>query len=273
MKWRTRTALPFIDGEIAAGLVLEEVPRSQLPEADRKALDRSRKLERATRKPRSIPVRWRGQVRLVSVADLEVARLLVIDTETTGLSTTAQVVEIAIVVVEADQVTDARSVLVGVPPSLLQGEEWERAAETHQIRRAEIVVAPRADRVGARLAAWYESLGRPPCCAWPTSFDARLIAQTWPSLPLYWPEDLCIKRLWSRVVGGRAPSLTNAAAALGVTPPAGQAHRALYDARLAAHLMLELRDRQQPELAPPTLPLSESAQQAEDRINAAWGTA
>lgn len=269
MKWRTKAPLPFADGELAAGVLLEEVSRNKLSDLDRKALDKARKIERAQRKPRSIPVKWKGRVRLISAADLVVPRVWVIDTETTGRTASCRVIEIAIVVVDGDQVTDTRSVLVQAPRSAMRGKEWEGALRTHQIAVEDILAAPPADRVGKRLAAWYHRQGKPPCVAWPTAFDARLCDQTWPGLGLYWPKDLCIKRLWSRVVGGRAPRLATAAEQLGVTPPAGRAHRAAFDARLAADIMLGLLQRQsdRPELQP--LELSPTAAAAEQRIQAA----
>ena len=85
MKWRTRTLLPFSDGDLAAGVLLEEVNRNALSDTDRRYLDKVRTRERKQRKPRSIPIAWNGKLRFISAADLMIPRLLVIDTETTGL--------------------------------------------------------------------------------------------------------------------------------------------------------------------------------------------
>lgn len=268
MRWAARAALPYTDGTIAAGTILQEISRSALSDTDRRHLDKLRKRERDQRKPRSIPVKWRGKLRLISVADLVVPRVLVIDTETTGVSKLSVVIEIALVVVENGAIVDARDVLVRAPKSVLQGRAWKASSAVHGISREAILSAPSREGVGHRLGRWYDSLGRPPCVAWPTAFDARLCAQTWPGLKLYWPKDLCIKRLWSRVVGGRAPKLEIAAAQLGVRSPEGQAHRARFDAILAADVMLALQARQAGAVLTPA-PMSARAAAAEQRIQAA----
>ena len=172
-------------------------------------------------------------------------------------------------VVEGDQVTDAKSVLVRTPAEHLRGKDWGRAFAVHQITAEDILAAPEAGRVGGRLEVWYAQLGKPPCVAWPTSFDSRLCEQTWSSLKLFWPPDLCIKRLWSRVVGSRPPKLTVAAEQLGVALPEGRAHRALFDAQLAADVMIALYQRQArlPGLEP--IALTPKAEAAEQRIQAA----
>jgi DNA polymerase III epsilon subunit-like protein len=277
MRWFAADDLRFADTTIPAGAVVQEIWEKQLRRpADLKAWEVEKTNHRRQKRLRPIMARYAGKLRFLDPLDLVPETVLVIDTETTGMSKPkdghpgAQVVEIGLAVVRRNVLVERKSCLVRCAPEHLDGPAWYAAVRTHGITRKAVLEAPEKERVGRRLAAWYKRLGSPACAAYPTSFDSRIIQQTWPTLRLFWHPALCIQAQWRAVMKKKHPKLTVAAEFLQVTPPKGRAHRAEYDAVLAAQVMLALR-KHKGRQKPPRLPLSEKAEAAEQRIQAALG--
>ena len=242
MRWKVLTEHPFADAHIPAGTVVTEVWKNSLTPRERDERADVVARHRKHKEPPSIMVRWEGRIRHLSAIELMPEKVLVIDTETTGMGEkTGRVVEIGVALVEWDVVTLPYSRLVRCDPIYMTGRSWRMAQKVHKIEKSVLLKAKDYREVGRDLARWYKGIGKPPCAAYPSSFDSRMCAQTWPDVDLFWHPALCIQAQWRAVMGTKHPTLAKAAAALGVTPPEGQAHRALYDTLLAAEVIFALR--------------------------------
>ncbi len=159
--------------------------------------------------------------------------VVVVDTETTGVSMQDQVVEIALVRVCNGKPSDRYATLVQpgmpIPPS---------ASEVHHIVDSDVAHAPRLAEIAADIEAWIGDTSM--LVAHNAGFDAGFLpflsARTW----------LCTLRL-AKHLYPESPSHRNQylryALNLAVDTEGGAAHRALGDALVTAALYRHLRDR------------------------------
>lgn len=172
--------------------------------------------------------------------------LLIFDTETTGLDSTAEIVEIGIVDRDGQPVYHS---LVR-PQRPIPAE----ASEIHGITDQDVAAAPCFADIAPHLGALFA--GRQ-VAAYNAEFDVRLLRQSGPGV---WPWSSderwarCVMKLFSRWLGEwsayhggwRWHRLGHAAEYTGYKGT-GQAHRALEDARMAAHVLRAIAaDRRPP---------------------------
>lgn len=158
-----------------------------------------------------------------------------LDTETTGMAETDQVIELAVL-----DLSGAVLLNTLVRPTV---EVSPRAREAHGILDVELAEAPSWPQIEQHLRRLlYGRL----VVAHNAAFDLRLLGQTsrahgLPELPC--AGLACTADLLAELNGGRWPRLDVAMKLVGATPPEGQSHRALRDAEacwrivraLAAH--------------------------------------
>lgn len=189
------------------------------------------------------------------------ARIIVLDTETTGFLSdrNARVVELAAVCLDeaGEEVGTFESL---VCPDVLSWEGLEAASKVTGITWEEVVAAPRNTQVSAEFGRWVEEQGTSFVTSFNTDFDRPMMDRLPAPEGLRWVS--CIMRRSMELMGpagalrdanprhprydsGRPwlfPKLSAAGEFFGVEPE-GDLHRALCDARLAAGVMRELQRR------------------------------
>lgn len=178
---------------------------------------------------------------------LQMADLIVMDTETTGLHRYAEVIEIAVV--------DYRSGLV-ILDTLIQSRESvpPEATAIHGISVDDLAFAPSWGQVKQIL---WEIFGKATALIYNSAFDLRLIAQTdsawvrnYGGPPLYLPRDGCVMEAyalhrgdWSRRFGScRWQKLGVACSSFGIDVPG---HDALGDTLATRLVARELAKRKE----------------------------
>jgi len=164
-------------------------------------------------------------------------RPLILDTETTGLGTDAEIVEIGIIDDQGGIVFE----------SLIRPRTPIPAATTtiHGITNADVAQAPTWAEVHDRVARVIEDRD---VGIYNASYDVRLLRQTAGLYDLEMPEYrpwcamLEYAKYWGEWDGARESwkwqRLSNAARQMGITLPAdSQAHRAIYDCRMTLAVM------------------------------------
>ena len=177
---------------------------------------------------------------------------IVLDLETTGFllkrdlpdGWNARVIEVGAVVVTADRrIVSPISPLVRQPRRLLEHPRSRRAARVHRIPTEAILAAELdGEQAAERLVRWAQAValrhGVREVRGWNQSFDFRFLeAPPWRFFErsgLGPGED--IARVARRRLGTFRGGLEGALSALGMHNP--RAHRALYDARAAAEVLL-----------------------------------
>jgi DNA polymerase-3 subunit epsilon len=162
--------------------------------------------------------------------------IAVIDFETTGLSPTMgdRATEVAIVMMEGDQVVDRFQSLMNA------GVRISSFIEAYTgISNAMITAAPRADAVMTEAARF---VGDAPLVAHNASFDKRFWAAELGRLGLAAQQPFACTMLLSRRLYPQAPNhkLGSLVDFHGL-PRGGRAHRAMADAEMAAHLLMQIR--------------------------------
>ena len=164
------------------------------------------------------------------------APIAVIDFETTGMTPAqgARATEVAIVLLEGDQVVDRFQSLmqtgVWIPPFITQ---------LTGITNAMVAEAPRAEAVMREAARF---VGAAPMVAHNAAFDSKFWQSELQYAGLDAPQPFACTVLLSRRLYADAPShkLGRLVDHLGL-PRAGRAHRALADAEMAASLLARLQ--------------------------------
>lgn len=162
--------------------------------------------------------------------------IAVIDFETTGLSPTMgdRATEVAIVMMEGDQMVDRFQSLMNA------GVRISPFIEAYTgISNAMIAAAPPADAVMAEAARF---VGNAPLVAHNASFDKRFWAAELGRLGLRASQPFACTMLLARRLYPHAPNhkLGSLVDFHGL-PRGGRAHRAMADAEMAAHLLLQIR--------------------------------
>lgn len=170
--------------------------------------------------------------------DLLLCDPLFLDTETTGIGTTAEVIDLAIV--------DKEGIVLADTLLRCQGEIEEGAIRKHHIT-PEMLTRP---SVPAFPDVWLEvgaMLARRDVVIFNASFDTRLLAQTAERYGLIVPSSTrfhCLMLKYAEYVGERngqgyrSQPLDRARAEFSLSSQ--HAHRALYDADIARRVMLQL---------------------------------
>ena len=174
---------------------------------------------------------------------MNAARIVILDTETTGLPKhpEASPVEVAAVALDHDGFEVAAFSSLVRPRAL--GEWALPALELNGLTVAQVEAAPHHVAVAMAVHQWVAMLGDPPATSFNVAFD-RLMLERMNLLFGAW--DPCIMEAATSIMGQAGklverrwgpgwlwPKLHVAAAHFGVTPPE-PAHRALSDARTAA---------------------------------------
>ena len=154
---------------------------------------------------------------------------LFIDTETTGLDSDDQIVEIAVLDADGEQLYHSL-VKPSVPVS-------EGAAYVHGITDAELATAPNWPEIDSDVR---QLIAGRMLIAHNSSFDDRMLAQTCRAygLKAIDADWRCTMHLLTQINGGRWPRLGVALQIAGVAPPDGDSHRALHDAECVRRIVL-----------------------------------
>lgn len=177
------------------------------------------------------------------MADLFRSRFVMLDTETTGLSRRACVLEIAGVVVHPDgELGDTFESFVR-PADGFDPEEARKAEAVHGITLDMVRGAPTAHMVSGAFRGFLATAGVRYVTAYNVKFDREMVERM--GLRLEWAP-CAMERVKAHLRdAGPYPggSLERAATALNI-PEEGAAHRALADARRAARVLIEVRRRE-----------------------------
>lgn len=186
------------------------------------------------RRRRAFEQAYRDAERIVSAA--REGRLYALDTETTGLDETAEVIELALV-----SQRDGPKLDTLVRPSTPIPPE---AQGVHGITDEQVEGAPRWRDVAPKLT---EAVGTEAVLvAWNAPFDARMLAQSSRAagLTLPMPEVLCAMQAYAIITGARRNRISLKKAALELNLKAeGPAHRAVFDAGLTLAVIERLAQR------------------------------
>lgn len=188
--------------------------------------------------------------------------LMVLDTETTGLprDSWAEVVELGCVLLGKDG-AEVASWQTLIRPEVLD-ERCDGALKVNQIARTELEAADPVGVVLPRFAAWLDGEGFGARSPWTTAFnigfDRQMLERSGFVLP--WANCIMLRaqelmgpagalqpapeRIATRGQRWKWPSLAEAARFFDVNQAAmGDAHRALTDARVAAHIAVAIQRR------------------------------
>lgn len=171
---------------------------------------------------------------------------IILDVETSGLSHVHhKVLEVGAVVVKGDQLLDEYSSLVNCGAQHLDdvGDDCY-ALKVNGLKREEILAAPAPEQVATELKAFiaqaFDAFKGYYLHAFNNGFDSRfLAADPWNlSLDLWGP---CLMLESQKAMRqAKWPRLLDAASHWGLSFAAGEAHRALADARMAAKVYLAI---------------------------------
>lgn len=156
---------------------------------------------------------------------------LFLDTETTGLDTQAEIIEIAILDAAGTVLLDSLVKPVGpIPPE---------ASAVHGITAQDVVDAPTWRDIGKRVA---DIISERLVIAHSADFDSRMMRQSCELHGLATPAFSigCSMSLLLDLNGGRRPNLLVAAAMAGVVPSSVARHRACTDAELCRQIVVAL---------------------------------
>lgn len=169
-----------------------------------------------------------------TVQDLD--EVVIVDTETTGLSSSARIVEIGALHVRGGRVVDQFQTLVDPEEPIPR-----MVIRVHGITDAMVKGAPRA---GDAIGAWLKFVGGLPLVAHNASFDHRIFAQEIARVRLAKPglSFWCSKR-FAKAAFPAAPGYGLAALAAYLKLPSPPAHRAIADCLTTQGLLAACRAR------------------------------
>lgn len=180
--------------------------------------------------------------------------VIVLDTETTGLPhhEHARVIEVGAVLLDEDGCEQAHFETL-VQPNVFNPRKAAKALSITGISAEEVFAAPPEREAYRNFRTWFDECGAPYVTAFNIAFDRKMLGKSGVYFDR-WANCIMLKAKGLMGPAGalprkgssgdwKWPKLSEASAFFQIEEPSGRAHRALYDARVAARVACEIARR------------------------------